>query len=326
MDIAPRARRALVAAAALAALLAAAPGAALAQAYPSKPVRLVVGFAPGGPADVIARIIAPRLAAHLGQPVVVENRPGADANIALESVAKAPADGYTIHLALAAIAINPAMYPNSRYDPIKDFAPITLVGHMPNLLTVHPSVRANTLAEFIQLAKGGNARMFYGTASSNVTLATEMLNRMAGIQTERVNYKGGAPAIMALMAGDVQFLISGIGTLLPHVKSGKVRALAISSGQRSPQAPEVPTVQEAGVPGYAATTWYGVIAPGGTPRPVIDRLNADLRRVMAEPDVKTRLQEFILEPTPTTPEQFGGFIAEEVVKWARVVKETGLAP
>lgn len=305
-------------------LLDAMPGMVHAQAYPTKPVRFIVGFAPGGPADVIARVLAPRLTAHLGQPVVVENRPGADANIAMASVAKSAPDGYTLYLTLVAVAINPALYKSVPFDPIKDFTPITLIGHMPNLVTIHPSVPAASLRELIAFARANKGQLFYGATASNITLATEMLNRMAGIQTVRVNFKGAGPAIIALVTGEVQLLISGIGTLLPHAKSGRVRALAITSARRSPLAPEIPTVDEAGVPGYVATTWYGVAAPGATPRSIVDRVNADMRKVMAEPEAKARLLDFIIEPTPTTPEQFAEFIQAELVKWHKVVKESGI--
>jgi tripartite-type tricarboxylate transporter receptor subunit TctC len=305
-------------------LLEAMPGMVHAQAYPTKPLRLIVGFAPGGPADVIARVLAPRLTAHLGQPVMVDNRPGADANIAMATVAKSAPDGYTLYLTLVAVAINPALYKSVPFDPIKDFAPITLIGHMPNLVTIHPSVPATSLRQLIEFARAHKAQLFYGATASNITLATEMLNRMASIQTIRVNFKGAGPAIIALVTGEVQILISGIGTLLPHAKSGRVRALAITSAGRSPLAPEIPTVDEAGVPGYVATTWYGIAAPGATPRSVIDRVNADMRKVMAEPEAKARLLDFIIEPTPTTPEQFAAFIQSEIVKWDKVVKDSGI--
>ena len=305
-------------------LLAATPAMTRAQAYPTKPVRLIVGFAPGGPADVIGRALAIGLAAQLGQPVVVDNRPGADANIALELVAKSQPDGYTIHLTPVTIAINPSLYKSVRFDPVKDFAPITLIGHMPNLVTINPSVPATTLREFIAHAKAHDGKVFYGATASNITLASEMFNRMAGIHTVRVSYKGAGPAILALISGEIQLLISGIGTLLPQVKAGKIRAIAVTSATRSPHAPEIPTMEEAGLPGYVATTWYGLVAPAATPRGVIDRVNAATRKTMADPVVKPRLLEFIIEPTPTTPEQFGDYIRTETVKWGKVVKESGV--
>jgi tripartite-type tricarboxylate transporter receptor subunit TctC len=305
-------------------LLAATPAMTRAQAYPTKPVRLIVGFAPGGPADVIGRALAIGLAAQLGQPVVVDNRPGADANIALELVAKSPPDGYTIHLTPVSIAINPSLYKSVRFDPVKDFAPITLIGHMPNLVTINASVPAATLREFIAYAKAHDGKVFYGATASNITLAAEMFNRMAGIRTVRVSYKGAGPAILALMSGEIQLLISGIGTLSPQVKAGKIRAIGVTSATRSPHAPEIPTMEEAGLPGYVATTWYGLVAPAATPRGVIDRVNGATRKAMVDPEVKPRLLEFIIEPTPMTPEQFGEYMQTETVKWGKVVKESGV--
>lgn len=305
-------------------LLAVTPAMTRAQAYPTKPVRLIVGFAPGGPADVIGRALAIGLAAQLGQPVVVDNRPGADANIALELVAKSPPDGYTIHLTPVSIAINPSLYKNVRYDPVKDFAPITLIGHMPNLVTINPSVPATTLREFIAYAKAHEGKVFYGATASNITLAVEMFNRMAGIHTVRVSYKGAGPAILALISGEIQLLISGIGTLMPQVKAGKIRAVAVTSATRSPHAPEIPTMEQAGLPGYVATTWYGLVAPAATPRGIIDRVNAATRNAMVDPVVKPRLLEFIIEPTPMTPEQFGDYMQTETVKWGKVVRESGV--
>ena len=305
-------------------LLQSVPGIVEAQSYPTKPVRLIVGFAPGGPADVIGRALALGLTPLLGQPVILDNRPGADANIALELVAKSAPDGYTLHLTPVSMAINPSLYRSVRYDPVKDFAPITLIGHMPNLVTINMSIPATTLLEFIAYGKTQNGKLFYGATASNITLAVEMFNRMAGIQTTRVAYKGAGPAILALISGEIQLLISGIGTLLPQVKAGKIRAVAVTSATRSSHAPETPTMEEAGLPGYVATTWYGLIAPANTPRTIIDRINAATRRAMINPEVKPRLLEFIMEPTPMTPEQFGDYIKAETVKWGKVVKESGV--
>ena len=282
------------------------PGAASAQAqsYPTKPVRLLVGFAPGGPTDMVARVVAQHLPKFLGQAVVVENRPGADASIAMEAVAKAAPDGYTLLLIQPGVAINPALYKSVAFDPVKDFAPISLIGESANLVAISTSVRAQTLKEFLVLAKESKGQLFYGATSSPTLLATELLNSMAGIHIVRVPFKGASPAFTALMSGDVQLVISGIGTLLPLAKAGKVRGIAVTSTKRTSLAPDVPTVDEAGLSGYAATTWYGVAAPKATSRAVIDRINADLRKVLADPEVKAQLLiQGIDEPTPTTPEQ-----------------------
>jgi tripartite-type tricarboxylate transporter receptor subunit TctC len=313
-----------VAVAAALLLLAAMPTGVQGQPYPARPVRLLLGFPAGGPTDVIARVLAQRLAGYWGQPVVVENRPGADASIAMEIVARAVPDGHTLYVIQPGVAINPALYKSVPFDPIKDFAPITLIGDVPNLVAIHPSVPASKLPELIALAKEKKGQLFYGATSSPTMLATELFNNMAGISLVRVNFKGAPPAITALVSGEVQVLVSGIGTLLPLAKAGKVRALAITSARRSALAPEIATADENGVPGYVATTWYGFAAPGATPRRVIDRVNSDVRRALGEPEVKARLLDQGIEPTPNTPDQFAAMIRMEIAKWARVVKYSRL--
>jgi tripartite-type tricarboxylate transporter receptor subunit TctC len=254
----------------------------------------------------------------------VDNRPGADATIAMEALAKSPPDGYTLYMVQPGIAINPALYKSVPFDPIKDFAPITLIGDVPNLVAIHPSLPAKSLRDFIALAKQKKAQLFYGATSSPTMLATEMFNGMAGIQVVRVNFKGAAPAITALVSGEVQLLLSGVGTLLPLMKAGKLRGIAITSAKRCLLAPDVPTVSEAGVPGYVATTWYGVSAPGSTSRAIVDRVNSDVRKALTESDVKARLLDQGIEPTPTTPDQFAEMIRTELVKWGKVVKDSGI--
>jgi tripartite-type tricarboxylate transporter receptor subunit TctC len=304
-------------------LLAAAPNAS-AQAYPAKAVRLVVGFPPGGNTDVIARIVANRLSMLWDSQVIVDNRPGADASIAMGLVAKAPPDGYTLYLIQSGVAINPALYKNVPFDPIKDFAPITLIGDVPSLIAIHPSVPARSLKEFIALAKARKGELSYAATSSPTMLATELFIRTAGIDIVRVNYKGSAPAINALLTGDVQLVISGIGSLLPLTKIGKVRTIAITSQKRSQLAPEIPTAIEGGLKGYVASVWCGIAAPGATQRPIIDKVNADMRRLLAEPDTKSRLLVQGIEPMPNTPEQFSEMIRSEIAKWERVVRESGV--
>ena len=324
MEVMSRAQR-LVSIAAASMLFAAVPSPAPAQAYPTKPVRLLVGFPPGGGTDTMARVLAQRFTAYWGQAVVVDNRPGADASIAMEAVAKSAPDGYTLYVVQPGIAINPALYKSVPFDPIKDFAPISLIGEVPNIVATHPSLPARTIQELVALAKKNKGQLFYGTSSSPTMLATEMLITMAGIHIVRVAYKGAAPSITALISGEVQVLLSGVGNLLPLAKAGKMRALAVTSAKRTSQAPELPTVSESGVPGYVAATWYGVTAPGSTPRGIIDRVNSDVRKALAEPEVKARLFDVgIAEPKPTTPDQFAEMIRAEIAKWAKVVKDAGV--
>ena len=301
------------------------PARAPAQTYPSKSVRLVAGFAPGGPVDTVARVVAQRLPAYLGQSVVVENRPGADATIAMELVAKSAPDGHTLYLIQPGVAINPALYRSVPFDPVKDFTPITLIGESPNLVAIHPSLPAKSLKELIALARGRPNQLFYGATSSPTLLATELMSSMASIHITRVSYKGAAPAFTALISGEVQLVISGIGTLLPLAKAGKVRGIAVTSARRTTLARDIPTVAEAGLPGYVATTWYGIAAPGATPRNIVDRINADMRKVLAEPEIRALLQaQGIDEPSPSTPEQLAELIRSEIAKWERVVKVAGV--
>lgn len=298
-------------------------GTAFAQGYPAKPVRLVVGFVAGGPTDALARLYAQRLSTSLGQQVVVENRGGADGVIAAESVARSAPDGYSLFFASSGHAINASLYKSVPYRTIEDFEPVALVGESPNLIAVTPSLPVKDLKEFIALAKSKPGVLNYGATSSPTHLATELFNEMAGIQVVRIPFKGAAPAMTALMAGDVQLVLSGIGTMLPQVKGGKLKGLAVTGSTRSPLAPEIPTVVEAGVPGYIATTWYGVLAPAGTPRAIIERLNKDTRAVLDDPATKASLSTQGVTLVPMTPEQVGTFLRAEVAKWAKVVQDTG---
>ncbi len=305
-------------------LFAIAPTIGSAQPYPVKTVRLVVGFPPGGNTDVIARIVANSLSAQWDQQVLVDNRPGADASIAMGMVAKSPPDGYTLYLMQSGVAINPALYKNVPFDPIRDFTPITLIGDVPSLIAIHPSVPARNMKEFIALAKLRKGELSYAATSSPTMLATELFIRTAGIEILRVNYKGSSPAITALLTGDVQLVISGIGSLLPLSKSGKVRAIAITSVKRSPLALEIPTAIEQGLKDYTASVWCGMAAPSNMPRPVVEKINTDMRRILADAEVKARLLVQGVEPLPNTPEQFSEMIRLEIAKWAKVVKESGV--
>ncbi len=313
-------RRALLCAATLVSL-SAATGFAQTAPYPTKPVRLIVGFQPGGPTDIFARVLAQGLADRLKQPFVVENRPGADANIAMGVVAKSPPDGYTLYLMQTGVAVNPAIYSSVPFDPVKDFAPIALIGHVPNLIGVPSSLPVNNMRELIAYAKEQKGAMFYGATGGASILDTELLASLAGIRMDRVNYKGSAPAATALMSGEVQFLLTSIGTLLPLSKGGRVRVIATTGTQRSALAPEIPTVAESGLPGYSGAVWYGVVAPGGTPRTVIDLLNAEIRLQLANPAVKEQFAKQGLDaPGISTPEQFSELIRSDVDKWAKVAK------
>ena len=296
---------------------------ATAQTYPTKPIRRVVGFVAGGPTDAIARVYAQRLGNVLGQQVVIENKGGADGVIAADLVAKAAADGYTLFFISAGHAINASFYPKVPYRTVEDFAAVTLVGESPNLIAVTPSLPVNTLREFIALAKSKPGALNYGATSSPTLLATELFDSLAGIQLTRIPFKGAAPAMAAVMSGDVQLVISGIGTTLPQVKGGKLKGLAVTGAKRSPLAPEIPTVVESGI-NFVATTWYGLLAPAGTPAVIIQRLNAASRTLLEDPEVKAQTAPQGVVLTPSTPDEFASFLRSEVALWAKVVKDTGV--
>ena len=292
------------------------------QTYPSKPIRLVVGFVAGGPTDALARIVAQRLGSALGQQVVVENRGGADGVIGADAVAKSPPDGHTLFFATSGHAINASLYKNVPYRTVEDFEPVARIGESPNILAVTPSLPVKDLRELIALAKAKPGELNYGATSSPTHLATELLASSAGVSFTRIPYKGAAPAMQALMAGDVQIVLSGIGTMLPQAKAGRIKAIAVTGAQRSPLAPEIPTVVEAGLK-YVATTWYGLLAPARTPRPIVDRLNRDTRAMLDDPALKAQLAPQGIELSPSTPEEFGAFLRAEVATWAKVVQATG---
>lgn len=294
--------------------------------YPVKPVRLIVGFAPGGATDVISRILSPKLSAYLGQQIVIENRPGADALLAMEFVAKAPPDGYTLLMNSSSQAINVSVYRRVTFDTLKDFAPVINIGEIPSLVTVHPSLPVKSVRELLTLARARKGELLYAASASSTWLATEMFNRMAGIEMTRVAYKGAGPAIVGLLSGEIQVMITGVGPIFPHVKSGKVRPIAATTLKRTSMLPNLPTVHESGVPNYESGVWYAMFAPAGVPRAIIDRLNAETRRAMNEPDVKASIAAQGIEPAPGTPEELGRYVAAELQKYARVAKESGIKP
>lgn len=299
-------------------------GLAHAQSYPNRPVRLVLGFAPGGQTDLIARLVAQRLSVHLGQSVVVENRAGADGVLASQQIARAEPDGYTLYLATATHAINVSLFKTANYDAVTDFTPISLIGEVPNLVVVKAGVSARNLAEFIADARARKGGLSYATGSSVTYLAAESFNRAADIQAQRVPYKGAAPAMAALIAGDVDYtMVNGLGPVLPLLPSGKVRALAIAGSKRSPSAPDIPTASEAGMPGFTSTVWYGILGPARLPREVVERISAATRKLLSEPEVLSVFNAQGVEPNFMSSDDFGAFLRTEVPRWARLVRETG---
>ena len=308
-------------------LLVAAPGSG-AQPFPVKPVRVVVGFPPGGPSDLVARTLAQRLTASLGQQVIVENRPGAGGVIATEQVARSAADGYTlIHGTIGGIAVAMSLNPNRGYDTLRDLAPITQNVTVTNILITHPSVPAKTVKELLALARTRQGRLNYGSSGPGTLphLAGELLKLMAKVDITHVAYKGSAPSFTALLSGEVDMSFENSLIVLPHIKAGKVRALAVTSERRSKLLPELPTIADAaGLPGYGASGWYGFLAPAATPRPVITRLSAEIAQALRHPEVVERLSGQGAEPVGSTPEEFGAFIRSEIDKWAKLVKAANM--
>jgi tripartite-type tricarboxylate transporter receptor subunit TctC len=298
---------------------------ALAQApkFPVKPVRMVVGFAPGGATDIIARFISPGRAETLGQQVIVENRPGAGTVIGIDYVAKAAPDGYTLLLGLSTLATSPALIRKLPYDAERDLAPIAQVAASPNVLVVHPSVPVATVKELIAFARTRPGELTYGSAGigTNPHMTMALFLSMAKLDMVHVSYKGSAPAVTALLGGHVAAMSATAITGLPHVRSGRLRGLGVTSAKRTAVAPDLPTLAEAGVPGYEATQWYGVLAPAGTARELIMRLHGELTRILQLADVKSRFAADGVEVVVDTPEQFGKYIRAEIVKWAKVARD-----
>jgi tripartite-type tricarboxylate transporter receptor subunit TctC len=299
---------------------------ALGQAYPSKPIHLIVPFPPGGPTDIVGRLVAQKLAEGIGQPVVVENRPGAGGTVGSTAVAKSPADGYTLlYGSTSTLAIAPSLYKNISYDPRKSFAPISLVSRGPILVAVNAQVPARTLKEFIDLAKKSPGKLSYSSGGNGTPphLAGELFKTVAGIDVLHVPYKGGGPAINDVAGGQVQAVFEGQVALLPHLHSGRIRALAITGARRNPSLPDVPTVAEAGLPQYDANFWSGLVAPAGRPSGTIGKLNAVLVKALQAPEVRETLSRQGLEAAGNTPQEFGAYIAAELEKWAAVVRTSG---
>jgi len=316
----------LIAAAAIALSLASLAGAQPPAAYPAKPVKLVIPFPPGGPLDVVGRAIAQKLTDAWGQSVVVDNRPGAGGNIGADLVAKSPPDGYTILMgALSTHAVNPSLYAKMPYDAIADFAPITLVAVTPNVLVVNASLPVNSAKEFIAYAKANSGKLAFGSGSNGSAghLAGELFKVDTGTDSTHVPYKGGAPATQALLAGDTQFMFDNLANAMPQVKAGKLKALAVTTAERSKLAPELPTMAEAGLAGFDISTWFGLFAPAGTPKDVIAKWNAEVAKILNSPEMREKLIAQGAEPSPDTPEQFAAFVKSEIAKYAKIIKASG---
>ena len=302
------------------------PAAAQAPAYPTKPIRIVVPFPPGGATDILARDVGQKLTEAWGQQVIVDNRPGAGGNIGSELVAKAAPDGYTLEMGTVGThAINASLYAKMPYDNVKDFVPIILVAAVPNVLEVNPSVPVNSVAELIAYAKANPGKLNFASSGNgtSIHLSGELFKAMAGVEMTHVPYKGSAPALQDLIGGQVQLMFDNLPPSLPQIKAGKLRALAVTSSTRAPALPDVPTVAEAGLPGFEASSWFGLLAPAGTPPAIVAKINAEVAKWLATPEAKENLSKQGANAAGGTPEDFAKHIAAETAKWAKVVKASG---
>ncbi len=310
-------------------LLAACSVGAPAQDFPAKPIHIVVGFAPGGGTDIATRIVAPRLAERLGQPVIVDNRPGAGGNLATEAVAKAAPDGYTLLMGtIAALAINPSLYRNLSYDPLRDLVPISMGVSLANVVVVHPSLPARTLEELVALARQQPGKLTYSSSGNGTAghLSGALFESMAGVNLVHVPYKSGGQAMTDLIGGQVNLSFAAAPGAIPQIKAGKIRVLAVTTRNRSAFLPDVPTVSEAGIKGYESSNWYGLVGPARLPRAIVDKVNAAFVETLKEPAIREKLALQGLEAAPSTPEEFAAFLRTELIKWAKVVKDTGSQP
>ena len=299
---------------------------ALAQGYPVKPIRMVVAVAAAGPTDILARMIGQKLTDAWGQPVIVDNRPGGGQVIGTDIVAKSQPDGYTLLMSTNTFAVNPALFRRLPYDPKRDFTPITLVAEVPLILAVHPSVPASTVKELIAVAKARPGQLNYGSSgtSSSLRLAAELMQSMADIQMVHVPYKGTGPATTALVGGHVQLMFTNPMVALQHVKAGKLRALAITSARRSENIPELPTMSEAGLPGYSAGSWFGLMAPGKTAPAIVNKLHGEVVRILQTPSVQTLMGSSGANAIGNTPREFSDYIRLDTAKWAKVIRASGI--
>ncbi len=299
---------------------------ALAQAYPSKPIRVIVPAPPGSAPDFLSRLLAPKLGDIWGQPLVIDNVLGAGGNIGTDRVAKAPADGYTLLFnTIGPIGVNISMYSNLPFDPVKDFVPITLVAKVPNILVVHPNVPVKSVQELVAYAKQNPGKLRYGSPGSGTSnhLSAELLKLMAGIDLLHIPYKSSAQMTTDILGGQVEVVFHNAPVLLPHVKSGALRGLGITSATRNPSAPELPPIAEAGVPGFEVTAWFGFMAPANTPPAIVNKIHGDVVKAMALPDVRERMLTQAAEPVGSSPQEYAAFINAEIAKWAKVVKQSG---
>ena len=316
----------MLAAALIAAVLLCAAGACQAQSWPTKPIRFVVGFPPGGPTDVVGRIIGERLGDNTGQQVVIDNRPGAAGNIGAELVAKATPDGYTMLYASNAIALSPGLYSKLGFDPVKDLAPVTEIGSGSLVFVAHPSLPVTSVKEFIDYARARPGQLNYASsgAGTSTHLAAVLFEQRTGIKAQHVPYKGTAPSLVDMIAGRTQFLMGAINTAVPHIKDGRLRALAVTGLKRTPSLPDVPTLDQSGITGFEVTSWQGVFAPAATPAPVLARIHAELIRIVRNPDMKPKLEQQDMEPTGPAADAFGKAYRAELARWTKLAKDVGL--
>ena len=296
-----------------------------AQSWPTKPVRMIIAFPPGGPTDLVSRVLAQKLSEQLGQQVIVDNKPGAGGNIAAELAARATPDGYTIFYNTSAIVIGPALYGKVNYDTLKDFAPVLLTASVPMVLVVNPQLPARSVKEFLDLAKSRSGALNYSSSGTGTIthLASAMMSTQTGIQTQHIPYKGSAPGLVDLASGQTQFMIDTINTVLPYVRDNRLRGLAVTSVKRSPLLPDLPTLAEAGISGFEAAAWQGIVVPTGTPNEIVQKLNAEVNKALAHPDIRSRLAAQGADILGGTPAEYAAYMRSEMPRWAKAVKDSG---
>ena len=300
-------------------------GALWAQNWPTKPIRMIIAFPPGGPTDLVSRVLAQRLSEQLGQQVIVDNKPGAGGNIAAELSAKAAPDGYTVFYNTSAIVIGPALYGKVNYDPLKDFAPVALTASVPLVLVVNPQLPARSVKEFLDLAKSRAGALNYSSSGTGTIthLASAMMSTQMGLQTQHIPYKGSAPGLVDLVAGQTQFMIDTMNTVLPYARDNRLRGLAVTGSKRSALMPELPTLAESGMPGFEAAAWQGIVVPTGTPADIIQKLNVEVNKALAHPDVRSRLAGQGADILGGSPAEYAAYLRTEIPRWAKAVKDSG---
>ena len=300
-------------------------GALWAQNWPTKPIRMIIAFPPGGPTDLVSRVLAQRLSEQLGQQVIVDNKPGAGGNIAAELSAKAAPDGYTVFYNTSAIVIGPALYGKVNYDPLKDFAPVALTASVPLVLVVNPQLPARSVKEFLDLAKSRAGALNYSSSGTGTIthLASAMMSTQMGLQTQHIPYKGSAPGLVDLVAGQTQFMIDTMNTVLPYARDNRLRGLAVTGSKRSALMPELPTLAESGMPGFEAAAWQGIVVPTGTPADIIQKLNVEVNKALAHPDVRSRLAAQGADILGGSPAEYAAYLRTEIPRWAKAVKDSG---